>query len=203
MGQLQTQWDQPAAPPQPPRRLIVGGALLIGGAAIIGVASLAFFAFSLWQFASNGMIARKVVPATFTMQIDEPGKYLIYYEHQSVIDGRSFQTSRQTPALNFQLADATGQPISLDPPRMQHTYETPSRQGSSWFEFEAPAAGTYELEVTGTGNEQYVIAVGQPTLGTFLVGMATLICAGALAMVMLVVGSVLLVVGFVKRSART
>ena len=182
------------------RRLIWAGAILVATAMVIGLVSLAFFAFSIWQFVSDEMVAREVVPATFPVQISKAGRYHVFYEHRSVVNGRHFRTSTQPPALSLHLTDSAGRNVALEPSRMQYTYESPSRRGKSWFEFEVPAAGTYELEVTGSDGQHYVVAVGQPRLGMFFAGMASFVCGGGMTLLMLMLGSVLLIVGFVKRS---
>ena len=114
---------------------------------------------------------RVVVPGSGKVTLDEPGEYKVYYEHRSVVGGKSYRGPAETPALECRLVFADdGREVSLEPSSSSFTYEYGSRAGKSVWEFRADRSGVYELSAEypkgEKGPKEVVLAVG----GAFPVG---------------------------------
>ena len=180
-------------------KLARSGLILIVVGLVLGAIAGGIFAYGMWKFVSDDMVARDVVPGTVAMTIDEPGTYTVYYEYRSTLNRRIISTPQQPPGFDMTLRDAAGAEVALEPTRGTYTYEAPSRAGRSVASFDTHQPGDYTLEVATTGRgQEYVITVGQPRLGLFFAGMASLFCGGGLAGLMLLVGIILLVVGLAQ-----
>ncbi len=185
-------------------KLARSGLILIVVAIVLGGISGGIFAYGIWKFASDEMVARELVPGTLMLPLEETGHYAVYHEYRSTVDGRTITNSNSAPNLDMTLREATqGLQVPLRQTHGNYSYERPSGAGTSLASFEIDQPGDYVLEVTSSGAGEYVIAIGQPRLGLFLTGMASLFCGGGLAGIMLLVGIVLLAVGLAQGKRTT
>lgn len=95
-------------------KLARSGIILIVAAIVLGVISGGIFAYGIWSFASDGMVARELVPGTVAMTLEEPGTYTVYYEYRAAVDGRSISTPEQPPDFDMTLRDAAGTEVALE-----------------------------------------------------------------------------------------
>lgn len=130
--------------------------------------------------------ARAAVPATFDVQIDEPGGYTVYEEY----DGPPLR--RRT---FVDVTDPSGQPVRLRPYVGTVTYTTGDRDGTALYSFDADRSGTYTVETTGDSGS--TVAVGRG-FGHDLTRSFAL--AGALGLAGVVGGAVTAIVVGVRRS---
>lgn len=112
---------------------------------------------------------RIIVPGTRDVVLSEQGKYIIYYEHNSVIDGEIYVTDRNVSGLRCTLKDkSTGQKIELTDPSVNSRYSFGGHEGVSVLEFAIHKAGTYELNAWYEDNNQrqkVVLAINRGMTG--------------------------------------
>lgn len=171
------------------------GYVFAGAVLVIGVIT---FGAILYLGLSGLSMQRVVVPGSGELALEEPGRYTIYHESRSVMDGRVFDVA-DVSGLTVELISAeTEEPVPLDAPGANTTYELRGRSGRAVLTFEVDRPGAYRLSAgySAGGGPETVLAVGRG-LGTRI---ATTV-AGAIAVA---IGSVLLagaiaVVTFVRR----
>ncbi len=106
---------------------------------------------------------RVIVPGTKMVELKETGKYIIYFEYRSVIDGKVFETNNISGLMCSLRNTETGGFIKLDNPSLDSNYSFSAREGKSIFEFAINETGKYELKAwykTGEGEEA-VLAIGK------------------------------------------
>jgi len=93
---------------------------------------------------------RVAVPGIVTMQVDEPGQQVVYYEGDQSVSLRD---------LAVTIIDPVGSTVAVAPYEGELIYETTNlTQGRALASFEATQIGAYEIEVSG-------IDTGQVTVG--------------------------------------
>lgn len=135
-------------------------------AALIFIAGEAIF-FS-YIFSNLGGISegltQVVVPGNSDLNLSETGKYTVFYENESVVNGRIYSTGQDISGLQVEIKNkSTGFKVPLDSPRGSATYSIGGRTGRSILEFDIVQPGFYELSgwyPNGTGPE-VVLAVGK------------------------------------------
>jgi hypothetical protein len=111
---------------------VFAGAVLVIGA--IGLTAI------LYLGLSGLSMQRVVVPGSGELVLDEPGRYTIYHESRSVMDGRVYDVA-DVSGLTVELVSAeTGESVPLDAPGANTTYELRgrSRRGVHNLEIERP-----------------------------------------------------------------
>ncbi len=106
---------------------------------------------------------RVIVPGTKMLELKETGKYSIYFEYRSVIDGKVFETNNISGLMCSLRNIETDEFIKLDNPSLDSNYSFSAREGKSIFEFAINETGKYELKAwykTGEGGEA-VLAIGK------------------------------------------
>jgi len=140
-------------------------------------------------------------PGTHTLTFDEPGTYFIFYEHESIVDGRAFSTPEKLPnGLSCRLtSDATGQEIKLSR-AISSTYSIGSREGKAIYQYEIAEPGSYTLScryAEGTSGPEIALAVGKNVVLTFI---ASIFGAVATCGIMVLLLIVIVVVAVVRHS---
>jgi hypothetical protein len=135
---------------------------------------------------------RFIVPGTRDVVLSEQGKYIIYYEHDSVIDGAIYVTDRNISGLRCTLKNkATGQRIQISDPSVNSRYSFGGHEGVSVLEFTIHKAGTYELNAGYGDNNQgqkVVLAINKGMTGrTVLV-----IVIGIIAFIATLIASIII-----------
>lgn len=94
--------------------------------------------------------ARSSVPGTVTMEVDEPGRQVVYYEGDLSVGLED---------LVVNVTDAAGTTVAIAPYGSELIYETTDQTlGRAIATFDAAQIGAYEIEVSG-------IDIGQVTVG--------------------------------------
>lgn len=104
-----------------------------------------------------------IVPGTNTVELKEPGKYTIFFEYRSVIDGRVFESESINGLMCTLKKIDSGEFIELKNSSVNSTYSVNGREGKSIFSFNIDEAGNYELDAwyeTGNGSES-VLVIGK------------------------------------------
>jgi hypothetical protein len=170
---------------------MAGGLVVVAGAVVFAVSLL----IELGSYKPN---IRVVVPGTHRIELDDPGEYTVYYEYESVIQGRVFSSDRTLSGVLVWIT-RVGEP---DPLKLTHvsereSYETGRYAGGSILTFEAEEPGTYEITGVYPGRFQtgdsIVLAVGRPSLLRPVLSVLVFLLAG------LLIGGFVIVRTFVRR----
>jgi hypothetical protein len=167
-------------------------------AGVVLLVGMIAFAAILYLGLRGLSMQRVVVPGATELALEEPGRYTIYHESRSVMDGRVYDVA-DVAGLTVEVISAeTGESVPLDAPSANTTYELRGRSGRAVLTFEVGRPGAYRLSAgyPAGGGPETVLAVGRG-LGTRI----AMTVAGAIAVA---IGSVLLagaiaVVTFVRR----
>jgi hypothetical protein len=148
-----------------------------------------------------------VVPGTTDIELSEPGRYTIFYEHRSVVDGRVFDTPETLPGLEIRLVSKeTGVPVTLMAPGSDASYSIRGRSGRSVLSFRIDTPGTYTLTgeyAPGTQGPDAVVAVGKGFGRSLALGIGGAIASGGLFCLTTVAAIVIAAVTYVRsRRAR-
>ena len=107
---------------------------------------------------------RFVAPGTYDVELASAGDYVVYYEHQSVVEGRTFKTSVDLPPISLTLvARDTGNAVELRQPQGTSEYTFGQRSVKAVFEFSIDEPGTYLFSAQydrGVTGPDVVFAIG-------------------------------------------
>ena len=151
--------SRPAVPSR--RHYLVGASTLVVG---VGLFALLLF-LRIERYTPH---IRAVVPGTHQISLDRSGKYTVFYEHRSVIEGRFYFTGDTLSGVLVRVAPAgDGEPIPLFRSAKSSSYDARGRAGGSILEFDIEEPGTYELTGVYPNNADMgdiVLAIGQQSL---------------------------------------
>jgi len=171
-------------------------------AVIVFIIGSALFAWLLFKNLSGltDRLMQVIVPGTAVITLNEPGKYTIFYEYQSVVGNRVYSTGQNLSGLECALiSKATGSPVPLSRSSTNSTYSVGGRSGVSVLDFTVKEPGTYEFSAwysEGQEGPQIVLAIGHGFTGKLL----KIILGGlAILFVSIAIGVVIAVVTFSKR----
>ncbi|HYO46804.1 MAG TPA: hypothetical protein VEY33_08970 [Gemmatimonadota bacterium] len=162
-------------------------------AAAVLAAGVVGFALVLFLGLSGLSMQRVVVPGSAELALEEPGRYTIYHESRSVVDGRVYDVA-DVSGLTVELVSAeTGESVPLDSPGANTTYDLRGRSGRGVLTFEVDRPGAYRLSAdypAGDGPET-VLAVGKglgtriamTVAGVIAIGIGSFLLAAAIAVV--------------------
>lgn len=122
------------------------------GIAVVGLVAGLVFGITSYQDSQQqiGTFSRISVPGNLTMQVDEPGQLVVYYEGDQIVG---------IDDLMVGVADPAGATVAVAPYEGELIYETTDLTlGRAIASFDATQIGAYEIEVTG-------IDTGQVTVG--------------------------------------
>jgi hypothetical protein len=141
--------------------------VVAGVIALAGFAAAALYLMPRLATIDQGMI-RVVVPGSAVLTLDRPGRYVIFHELRSVVDGRAY-VSRSVDGLRVALvAEAGGAPVALVAPNVSSEYEMGSRVGRSFLAFDVDQPGRFRLSANwanGAAEPKLVLAVSQGIIG--------------------------------------
>ncbi len=136
---------------------------------------------------------RVIIPGISEIELEEEGKYSIYFEYESTIDGKRFETVNINGLICSLKNKRTGEFITLNNASVRSNYSMAGRAGYSIFDFIIKEAGEYELQATyesGEGEEA-VLAIGKgfgmTLVRTILLSLGVLFACTGTAIIMFVV----------------
>lgn len=189
----------PTAKIRPSGWWYVAGALCIVAGIVAGIATAAVgFVRALDR---SERFARFVSPTApedpGRFELSKPGKYVVYYEHESVVDGRTYSTSSDAPAgLDVRITDDSGGSVAVDRYTSDFTFSRNGTVGTAVYTFEALRAGRYSIAISADESGPFVIAVGTSIAGALV---RPVVIGLLLGFVGFVVGLVLLISTGVRR----
>lgn len=124
------------------------------------LAGLALAAALVWRFVSAyEPPARFLAPGETQVILAAPGEYIVWHEHRTVYEGRTFDLPAAMPdGTRYRVLTPHGVAVAVAPSSGM-TSEDSEGRSVSVARFEAPTAGTYHVSVEG-GLEPRVMAVG-------------------------------------------
>lgn len=160
---------------------------LVGSGVLIGM-----FFFGI--FGIGDELDRFVAPGTQEVELSDTGRYMVFYEHRSRVDGRSFSTSEGVPNMEFEVYDVErDRNIPIDSTFGDTTYTLRHYSGTAVRQFRIDDPGTYRLSaeyVGGGESPEFVLAYGEgvgrgilTSVGFFLAGGAAFCFVTLLAIV--------------------
>jgi len=141
---------------------------------------------------------RFAMPGAVDLHIAQPGPYVLYYEHRSVVDGEIFQTSSVTD-IKCTITSRSGDTVPINPTEFTTTYAFGGREGTALAEFTVPTTGTYVIACaypSGKGS-RIALAIAPSLVGETA---ASLFKWAALALGSLGIGLAILIVTLVRRA---
>ncbi|MDX1683072.1 MAG: hypothetical protein R3336_08130 [Phycisphaeraceae bacterium] len=167
--------------------MLVGGGMLLLALAVPALVIVPMF--------MGGSRQPFLGPGTHTFAVDEPQTWSIRHVYETTFNGKRYAHPQDLPAdFDFEVVPAGGgQPLTLT----EDTSLQVSSSGQKWTRvatFEPPAAGDYELRVTGTSSDR-VLTVGPLFLSGLGAAISSAFGAVASGCFMGVVGLVMLIAG--------
>lgn len=147
-----------------------------GLAAFIAVAGIALSISTMISGISSmgSEMQQVVVPGNSDLQLLEVGEHTIFYENQSVVDGRVYSTGDDIPGLQIEVKNkTTGIKVATYTPGGSFSYSFGGRTGRSVLAFNIDRPGTYVLSAgypEGISGPQVVLAVGHGLAGSIVSG---------------------------------
>lgn len=145
-----------------------------GLAALIAVAGIALSVSSMISgFGSLGSdLQQVVVPGSSDLSLFQIGEYTIFYENQTVVNGRVYFTDEDIPGLQIEVKNkTTGLEVATYPPEGSTSYSFGSRSGRSVLAFDIDKPGIYKLSAgypQGVKGPEVVLAIGHGLFGSVL-----------------------------------
>ncbi len=144
--------------------------------------------------AMDAHLTRVVVPGSKVVTFNKPGRYTLYQEQRSFVDGQ-YYASESIEGMRFALvSEATGTTVKLAEPAGSSSYSIGNRKGTSILVFTIDQPGRYRLTAglaNGRTEPKAVLAVEQGMMAALfqliLGTMAIVFCGLGLAGVVVVV----------------
>ncbi len=168
-------------------------AFIIFVAGIIG-----FVAFLLFSISDLTDMKQYVVPGVHTLELEESGKYTIFHEHKSMIDGEYLYSDGVPAGLKMVVTSQEGDTICVKPLSSGGSYSVGSREGTGVGSFKIDSPGSYTLNGTFTGgNSSKTVLTVTGGFGSGLV--ITVLCSMLILFGSMTFSFVLAIVTLVKQ----
>lgn len=154
--------------------------LVSGAVFVIGIILFVVLLLTGITSSVNRLDTRIVVPGTQTIELKETGKYSIYFEYRSVLDGKVYETESIVGLMCSLKNTETGQSVNLSNSIINSNYSISGRQGKSIFDFDINKPGKYEFKAwyKSERGEEAVLAIGKGFGGSLV--RTILLCIGVL-----------------------
>lgn len=171
-------------------------------AALVLCAGVAVFVFVLLR--GIGGITDKLTqmeaPGTSEMNFTETGTYTIFYEPETVFDGKVYSTGGNLRGLWCNVVSKeTGTPAPIGQPTARTTYTVGNRSGVSLLQFEIDRPGRYQVSAIYRDNpegQRVILAIGHGVARTIT---TTVIIGLAVMFGTVILAALIAIITFVKR----
>jgi hypothetical protein len=148
----------------------------------------------------GGDLQQVVVPGNIDLSLSQIGEYTIFYENQSVVNGRVYLTNEGIPGLQIKVKNKTiGQDVATYSHEGSMSYSFGSRFGRSVLAFNIDRPGIYELSAgypDGVEGPEVVLAVGHGLFGSVL---SSVVYPLVIFFGLIAVAAVVVIVTYLKR----
>lgn len=137
--------------------------------ALAGLAGAGYLVYANLGELTRGLVQVEV-PGEKVLTL-EPGRYTIFHEHQSSVDGRIYSGTDVTGLVVRVAPVDGGEPLTLEQPGVTSSYSLGGRSGYSVLVFDVTQAGDYRLTAgypQGEEKSKAVLAVGRGMTGGIL-----------------------------------
>jgi hypothetical protein len=144
-------------------------------------------------------LVQVIVPGEADLTFSEPGTYTIYFEPESVVNGKVYRTSGDIAGLVVRLHSSDGEPVNLVAPTLSSNYSIAGRQGEAVLTGTIDEPGDYHLTaayVDARNEPEAVLAIG---LGVPTKIITAILMTLGIAICSLLFAVVVVIVTFVKR----
>ncbi|HOB21208.1 MAG TPA: hypothetical protein PKO35_10960 [Candidatus Atribacteria bacterium] len=144
---------------RPGRIFYVISALIL----IFGIVLFLYFLITGLETVAKTMDDRLVVPGAKVFELEEQGRYTIYWEYRTTYEGRVYDTKSIDGLVCVLKSIDTGEHVTLDSLSLSSTYSLNDREGKGIFVFQIDAPGEYELSCwyEFEEGEEAVLVVGK------------------------------------------
>jgi len=131
-------------------------------------------AFATLAFKVKNRIQRVIVPGVHRLQFPVAGNYTVFYEYESVLEGKILSRDEKLPPrlmCSIQSVDSS-QDITLSPTLPNAKYQYDKRKAVSVFRFEIIHPGTYVLTAAYADSKEtprIVLGIGRSLIEQILV----------------------------------
>lgn len=128
-------------------------------AGVVALAGIAIAVALIWRFiASHEAPTRFLAPGAAAIEIVSPGRHILWHEHRTMYEGRSFDHPPRIPhGVQIAVTAPEGVRLKTEPTSMTERWGTVERAGI--LAFDAPVPGIYAVVARGDA-EPFVLAVG-------------------------------------------
>lgn len=169
--------------------------------AVIFVVGISLFIYLLISGISSMNTGRNrvAVPGKHTIEFETAGKKHVFYEFNSVYNGKMYSTSEEIDGLFCSLINKkTGKEIDLKTTLGNYTYSIGSSSGRSVFEFVIDEPGDYEFKAWYENEGPTVIfAIGENYVGKIFFMIFSCI---SILMISIFTSLIILIITIVKRN---
>ncbi len=135
-------------------------------AAFVVLAGIALFISTLMSGLGNlgNDLQQVVVPGSSDIMLSEVGEYTIFYENQTVVNGRIYSTDEDIPGLQIEVKNkTTGLEIATYQPRGSFSYSIRGRSGRSVLAFNIEQPGIYIISAAYPEGQDSTAELTGPT----------------------------------------
>ncbi len=140
--------------------ILVGGAVLFTLMLIRGINEI------------SSALIQVEAPGEVELVLDKAGTYTIFYEYQSMVDGRVYSTGRDLPPLELRIRSTANEAnVPVVASTTNSTYSVGDRSGRSVGQFTIGEPGAYRLSASYPVEQEgppIVLAIGQGFVGDIL-----------------------------------
>lgn len=168
---------------------------------IIGLGVTLFFLITIKGISGiPDKLTQMEAPGMSEMTFSVAGKYTIFYEHQSVLNGKVYDTGENLSGLWCNvISKETNSPVALTQPSVSTTYTVGNRSGVSVLEFTIERPGVYQVSAKypeKPDGHKVVLALGHGVASTIT---ATVVGALSALFGSIALAVVIAIIIFMKR----
>lgn len=135
--------------------------VLAGAIFVVSFVAFVFFLFTR-ILGMGDAFDRFVVPGSAEVELEETGRYTVFHESISTLDGAVYRVG-DVSGLEIEVVAEDGSPVRVVSPIGSMEYRMGGREGTAMAAFEVDEPGTYRISATYRGGEgpETVLAVAR------------------------------------------
>lgn len=152
----------------------------------------------------SNSLERMIIPGTEEINLEETGRYTVFYEEQMPISDRGFDADDDPPDISIDIVDAdTGDRVPVSGGLGEVNYDFWSRSGQSIGSFQIDEPGTYEISAefdNGEEVDEAVLALGEGIGTTIILAIVAGLSSGLFFCASIGVALIVVVITLIRRS---
>jgi hypothetical protein len=169
---------------------------LAGGIALLGILLTAFT--TIFALKSSSKMERIIIPGSQDIYFEETGKYIIYHEFKSELNGQYYY-SKSLQGLDCKVFKTENrEEILITPNKTNSTYQFGEKEGRAISNFIIEEPGNYTISARFENNgNQTVLAIGRGNLA--LIILLVSVCIFVLAFCLIAAKAIAIITFVVRR----